>query len=156
MPRGVLQGPGRLAWAVAAAGAIAYICLGFGFEHDNTAEEWLYRTGLTAGFAVPLVFVAGWTVLGLASKRPAAMWWRTSLGTALVLAAFTLSYMTGPLAWTFWRDNGMLTPSWLGWIEVSSPGVGALVWLWICWLWLRVRAADTQRTRAEKDRDTPQ
>lgn len=141
-------------WMLAGVLIAVYVALGFWLSGNGTAEEWMYRTGLTAAAVVPLAFVGIYTAFGLASDRPAAKWWRTSLGTALVIAALTLVLIAGPLAWVFWVDNGRLTTSWLAWIEVSGPCVSALAWLWVCLLWLRVHRADVVGAHAEDERET--
>jgi hypothetical protein len=135
------------AWAFTLACVCAYIGLGFWLAGNGTVETWMYRTGLTAAAAVPLAYVGVYTAFGLASDRPAAKWWRTALGSSLVIAALSLVPVAGPLAWVFWMDGGMLTQSWLAWIEVSGPCVSALAWLRVCQLWLRVHAADAARRR---------
>lgn len=121
------------AWAWLGAAVGVYIGCGYWLSGNGTVEEWLYRTGLTAATVAPLLFAGIYTVLGL---RGAAKWWRNPIGTALVQAALTLVPIAGPLAWVFWADNGMLTSSWLAWVEVSGPVVSALAWLRLCALWL--------------------
>ena len=140
------------AWAVQGACVAGYAGLGYWLAGDGVVEEWIYRIGLTAATAAPLLFVTTYTAFGLASSRPGAKWWRTSLGSALVVAALSLVPIAGPLAWVFWFQGGMLRGSWLAWIEVSGPCVSALAWLRVCQIWLRVHAQDTARWRREAGR----
>lgn len=125
-------------WAWLAALAGIYAGCGFWLSGNGTVEEWLYRIGLTSAAIAPLLFAGIYTAFGLTG---AAKWWRNPIGTALVQAALTLVPIAAPLAYTFWADNGMLTSSWLAWIEVSGPVVSALAWLRLCVLWLRLRHA---------------
>lgn len=124
-------------WAGIVVAVGAYIGLGYWLSGNGTVEEWMYRIGLTAAAILPLVFVAIYSWIGLRGPVAAA-WWRSEIGTSLVIAALTLVPIAGPLAWVFWVDNGVLTSSWLAWIEVSGPCVSALAWLRLCWVWLRV------------------
>jgi hypothetical protein len=120
-----------------------YIALGVWLADEGTVEGWIYRVGLTTAAAVPLIFVGVYTWFGLHSARVAAKWWKTSLGSALVIAALSLVPIAWPLAWVFWFDHGELYQSWLAWVEVSGPCVSTLAWLRVCQLWLRVRKADS-------------
>lgn len=126
-------------WASLAVLGAAYGTCGFWLSGNGTVEEWLYRAGLTAATFAPLLFTGTYTVLGL---RGPAKWWRNPIGTALVQAALTLVPIAGPLAYVFWFMNGMLTSSWLAWVEVSGPVVSALAWLRLCVLWLILHRAD--------------
>jgi len=128
-------------WLVAGGVLAAYIILGFPLEHQGTAEMWTYRIGLAAGTVIPVVFAVIYTAFGLSGRHPEAKWWRNQLGTAEVAAALSLIPAFGPLAWTFWKDNGNLTPSWCAWAEVAGPVVTAMAWAWLCIIWLRIRAA---------------
>ena len=129
--------PGAVAGAAVAAGAGIWIGTGFWLANDGVTETYLYRYGLTVAALAPVVFVLVYTVIGLTGKIAAA-WWRSTIGTALVVAALTLVPVTGPLAWVFWFDNGILHQSWLAWLEVSGPCVSALAWLGLAALWLRI------------------
>jgi hypothetical protein len=130
-------------WAWLAALAGVYLGCGFWLKGNGTVEEWMYRLGLTAATIAPLLFAGVYTALGLAGP---AKWWRNPIGTALVQAALSLVPIAGPLAWVFWVDNGILTSSWLAWIEVSGPVVSAVAWLRLCVLWLYLnRAGRLQR-----------
>lgn len=123
-------------WAALALCAAAWAAAGRWLAGDGTAEAWLYRIGLTAATAAPLLFAGIYTVLGLTG---AAKWWTNTIGTALVTAALTLVPIAGPLAWVLWAQGGELRQSWLAWVEVSGPCVSALAWLWLCVIWLRTR-----------------
>src|SRR5215471_11760200 len=117
-----------------------WLAAGVPLAHDNTVEAWTYKSGLAAGTLIPVAFAAIYTAFGLSGRRPEAKWWRNQLGTAEVAAALSLIPSFGPLAWTFWKDNGNLTPSWCAWAAVAGPVVTALAWAWLCLIWLRVRA----------------
>lgn len=136
-------------WAAIGTLAVLYAILGFPLGHDGTVEEWVYRIGLTAASAAVLVFVGVYTVLGLRSDLPSAKWWRTTMGSIVVAGAFSLLPTTAPLAWTFWVDNGILTPSWLAWAEVSGPALSGLVWLLASAFWIKASAADTTVRQAD-------
>ena len=133
-------------WAILGLGVLGYLAAGMWLQHDDFAEAWMYRLGLTAAAIMPLVFTGIYTWFGLSKTRPAAKWWRNRLGTAIVIAALSLVPIAGPLAWVFWVDDGNLTPGWLAWIEVSGPLVSSAAWLWVSWLWLRVRPGDSADT----------
>ena len=115
-------------WAVLAAGLAVYAGLGYWFSGRGDIEAWLYRIGLTAAAVLPVVFTAVYTATG-------ARWWRNKIGSALVLAALALVPIAGPLAWVFWFDGGVLTSTWLAWLEVSGPVLSALALGRMCWVW---------------------
>lgn len=129
-------------WSVVLSGMAVYGVLGYWLAMNGTAEEWIYRIGLTVAAAVPLAFVGIYTYFGLTAEAPGAKWWKSELGSAFVLAALSLIPITWPLAWVFWFQGGVLTSSWLAWLEVSGPAVTSLAWGRVCWLWIRVRRAD--------------
>lgn len=143
----------RRFWAVLAAGIAAYIACGFGFSSNGFVEAWIFRIGLLAASVLPVAFVAIYTWFGLTSDRPAAKWWRTPLGSALVLAAASLVPITWPLTWVFWVNGGVLTNTWLAWFEVSGPVLAALAWARVCVIWLRVHAADAAAARVNGGAD---
>lgn len=122
-------------WAGLAAGLAAYIALGWWWSGNGTVEEWLYRIGLTAATVLPVAFTIVY------STR--ARWWRNEVGTAVVLAALSIVPTAFPLAYAFWFDNGMITASWLGWLEVSGPVLSALALARMCWIWLRISREGT-------------
>lgn len=123
-------------WAALVAGLAAYGVLGWWWSSNGTVEAWLYRIGLTAAAVVPVLFVCVYT-----AKAP---WWRNEIGASLVVAALSLVPIAGPLAYVFWFEGGVLTSSWLAWLEVSGPCVSALAWLRLCYVWLRVSRSSTE------------
>lgn len=130
--------PGWRLWAGIGAGAAAYAAAGYWLNSNGNVEEWLYRIGLTAATFAPPLWVGIYTWLGLHGDPPAA-WWRTRIGTKLVIASLTLIPVFAPLAWAFWFDGGILTSTWLAWLEVSGPCVSAMAWLDLCRTWLNSR-----------------
>lgn len=130
-------------WAGIAAVAVTWAVTGYWLSSNGQVEEWMYRAGLTVASLAPLLFVAIYTWIGLRGKVAAA-WWRDDLGTALVIAALSLVPIAAPLAYVFWFQGGMLTSTWLAWLEVSGPCVSSVAWLRLCWMWVwlsRRRAA---------------
>jgi hypothetical protein len=118
-------------WAVLIAGLVAYAGLGYWWSGQGNIEEWMYRIGLTTATLLPLVFT------GIYSLR--AKWWKNEIGTAIVLAALSIVPIAFPLAYVFWFDNGLLTASWLAWLEVSGPLLTTLALARMSWIWLRAR-----------------
>jgi hypothetical protein len=110
---------------------------GYWLSSNGSAEAWLFRVGLTGAALAPVLFVAVYTWIGLSGRAPAA-WWKDEIGTALVIAALTLVPLAAPLAYTFWLQGGVLTSTWLAWLEVSGPCVSALAWLRLCVMWIRI------------------
>lgn len=132
-------------WAVLAAGLVLYAALGWWWSGNGTMEEWLYRIGLTALTFAPVILIAVYTATG---KK----WWRNDLGSALAWLAGGITWLAWPLAYTFWFLGGMLTSSWLAWIEVSGPALVALAVLRLCWVFLRIdRARNGSRTEGHVD-----
>lgn len=129
--------PGWRLLAVIAIGAAVWAATGFWLSSNGNVEEWLYRIGLTVAALAPLLFVGIYSWIGLYG-RVAAAWWKDEVGTALVIAALTLVPLAAPLAYVFWFQGGVLTSTWLAWLEVSGPCVSALAWLRLCWIWLRL------------------
>lgn len=126
--------PGWRLWAGIAAGACAYAGAGYWLSGNGTAEEWLYRAGLTAATVLPVLFTAVYTATG-------AQWWRDDIGTSIVLAALSVVPTAAPLAYVFWCNGGVLTSSWLAWLEVSGPALTALALARMCRVWLRTSRA---------------
>jgi hypothetical protein len=141
-------------WAAVAAVAALYAVLGYWLSGSATAEEWLYRTGLTAAAILPVAFVAIYTAIGLWTDTP-AKWWKDEIGASLVIAALSLVPLAAPLAWVFWFDGGSLRASWIAWLEVSGPCVSALAWLRLCIVWVRTAAAGRHAGGAHEVTATP-
>ena len=123
-------------YVVAAVLAVVYAALGFWLSGRGDIETWIYRCGLLAATAAPVLFVALYTWAGLFQGR--GKWWTNPFGSALVQAALSLVPITAPLAYVFWFDNGMMTESWLAWLEVSGPVISALAWLRLGYIWLYI------------------
>lgn len=140
-------------WSAVTAGIAVYVACGFVFSSNGVVETWLYRIGLLSASVLPVVFIGIYTWFGLTSDRPAAKWWRTPLGSALVLAAASLIPITWPLTWVFWVDGGLLTNTWLAWFEVSGPVLAALAWARVCFIWLSVHAAEAAAARVNSGAD---
>ena len=117
-------------WTVLAAILCAYVGLGFWLSGNGTAEEQLYRWGLTALTIAPVVLMSVYVATG-------NRFWTNDLGSALAVLAFGITWTAWPLAYTFWFLHGVLTASWLAWIEVSGPAVVALAILRLCYVFLR-------------------
>ena len=118
-------------WAALAAGLAAYGVLGFWLSSNGTAEELLYKWGLLALTVAPVLFMAVYTATG-------NRWYRNDIGSALGVLALGITWTAWPLAYTFWFLGGMLTVSWLAWIEVSGPALVSLAVLRLCWVFLRI------------------
>lgn len=120
-------------WIALAAALAAYGVLGWWWSGNGTVEEWLYRIGLTAASVLPIAFAV---VYGMRAK-----FWKNEIGTAVVLAALSIVPTAAPLAYVFWFNGGMLTSSWLAWLEVSGPALSAIALARMCWIWLRISRA---------------
>ncbi len=119
------------AWVALIATLAAYGVLGFWLSSSGTAEELLYKWGLLALTVAPLLFMAVYTATG-------NKWYRNDIGSALAVLAFGITWTAWPLAYVFWFLNGMLTVSWLAWIEVSGPALVALAVLRLCYVFARI------------------
>ncbi len=117
-------------WAALIATLGAYIGCGFWLSSSGTAEELLYKYGLLALTVAPLVLMA---IYSATNK-----WWANDIGSAIGVLAFGITWTAWPLAYTFWFLHGMLTVSWLAWIEVSGPALVALAILRLCWVFARI------------------
>lgn len=117
-------------WAALAAALAAYGALGFWLSSNGTAEEELYKWGLLALTVTPVILIVIYAATG-------NKFWRNDLGSALAVLAFGITWTAWPLAYVFWFLHGMLTVSWLAWIEVSGPALVALAVLRLCWVFLR-------------------
>lgn len=126
--------------AYVVAGICAYIAAGFWLHNSSMIESWLFKIGLTAATFIPILFVSIYTYFGFRGK---AKWWTNQIGTALVEAALSIEPIVVPLMVAIWFYNGSITPSWLGWFEVSGPVVSALAWLQLCIIWV----LENNRTR---------
>ena len=117
-------------WAALAVTLAAYGGLGFWLSSNGTAEELLYKWGLLALTVAPVILMVIYTATG-------NKWWANDLGSALAVLAFGIAWTAWPLAYTFWFLGGVLTTSWLAWIEVSGPALVALAVLRLCYVFLR-------------------
>lgn len=122
-------------FAVVGAALGLYAALGFWLAENGVVEEWMYRIGLTVCTLTPLLFVIVYTIYGLRGHGRHGKWWTNPIGTSLVVASLSVSYICAPLAYVFWFMNGQLSASWLAWLEVSAPCVAALAWLALAWVW---------------------
>ena len=118
-------------WTALAVILGAYVGLGFWLSGNGTAEELLYKWGLLALTVAPLLLLAIYTASG-------NKFWRNDVGSALAVLAFGITWTAWPLAYVFWFLHGMLTVSWLAWIEVSGPALVALAILRLCFVFLRI------------------
>lgn len=116
-------------WAIVLAVLGGYGALGWWWSSNGTVEEWIYRIGLTAATVLPLIFTAVY------STR--AKWWKNDIGTSIVLAILSIVPTAFPLMYAFWADGGMITASWLGWLEVFGPCLSALALAGASYVWLR-------------------
>ena len=118
------------AWVIALGLAAGYGVLGFWLNTDDAVEYNLYKWGLTALTFLPLILMAIYTFTG-------NKWWANDLGTALGWLSAGITWTAWPLAYTFWFLHGSLSPSWVGWCEVSGPGVVSLAIARLCYVFLR-------------------
>ena len=118
-------------WAALGALLAIYIGCGFWLSSNGTAEELLYKWGLLALTVAPLLLIA---IYGASGNR----FWGNDIGSALAVLAFGITWTAWPLAYVFWFLHGMLTVSWLAWIEVSGPALVALAILRLCFVFLRI------------------
>ena len=118
-------------WAALAVLVGADVGLGYWLSSNGTVEELLYKWGLLALTVAPLLLVAIYAASG-------NQFWRNDVGSALVVLAVGITWTAWPLAYTFWFLHGMLTVSWLAWIEVSGPALVALAILRLCYVFLRI------------------
>lgn len=116
-------------WGTLLFGLAAYGLLGWWWSSNGTVEEWIYRIGLTAATALPIIFTVVYSTQ--------AKWWKNDIGTAIICAVLSIVPTAGPLAFAFWRDGGIITASWLAWLEVSGPCLTALALGWASYVWLR-------------------
>ena len=124
-------------WVPALTALAVYFFLGSWAGFQNRWDDDIYKWGLTAVVAVVMVFVLAYTAYGLAVKG-SARWWKTDLGTSLVVVTLAMLPWAGGLAWVFWFQNGLLHPGTLAWIEISGPLIEAVAVAWRSYVWLRV------------------
>jgi hypothetical protein len=129
-------------WAVLAVLLGADVCLGFWLSGNGTVEELLYKWGLLALTVAPLLFMAVYTATG-------NKWWANDVGSALAVLAFGITWTAWPLAYVFWFLHGMLTVSWLAWIEVSGPALVSLAILRLCYVFARIHRAGNGNDKPE-------
>src|SRR5262249_46245275 len=98
---------------------------------NGAIEEQIYKYGLLAAALAPFVFIGVYAASG-------NRFWTNDVGTALVQASLCEVPISGPLAWVFWVNHGVLTSSLLAWVEVSGPVLSALAMLRLCWVFLRI------------------
>ena len=137
-------------WAGSLALVGAYFLLGAWFSSNAEVEANLYKWGLLGAAAAVTIFIAIYTGMGL---RGYGKWWRNDAGTNLVLVQIATLPVTVPLAWVFWVDHGVLTNTWLAWIEVGGPCFSTILLIWRSQIWIRNAQETTRKRNGYKEVD---
>ena len=121
----------RYEWPLIGVVLVAYLVAGVFYSHFNVSMQTsTIKIGILAAVVVPLLLV-------FAYIRTGARWWENTVGSGMVQCAIAISYLSLPLFYTFWFDNGDLTPSFWAWMEVSAPGLVSLALLRLAWNFYR-------------------
>lgn len=126
-------------WAILAAGAVAWVILGFTLPQTINLND-VFNVAALCCFFAALLFIVVYTVAGLAGP---AKWWRNNIGTYLVLAAGSVLAIVGPVAFAVLFHHGMIDTWWWAWSWVGGHFLGATMWALLGWLWVRNRPAST-------------
>lgn len=122
-------------WAALAAGGVVWLILGFTIPQSVNAND-IFNAAAIAKFLASLAFIVVYTVAGILGP---AKWWKTNVGTYIVLAAVASIAGTAPVAYAVLFNHGMLNTWWLAWAWIGGIAMGAAVWTLLAWLWLRNR-----------------
>ena len=109
-------------WAALGTVTLAWLLTGvFLPDRDFPAND-LFNVGAVAAFFSSLLFIGVYTVRGLAGP---AKWWKTNLGTYLVLAVGALAVLTGTPAFAVLFNHGMIDTHWWAWIWIGAHYLAA-------------------------------
>lgn len=122
-------------WAGLAAGVAAWLVAGFTVPQTTNMND-VYNVAAVAAFAAAFLFVVIYTIAGLAGP---AKWWRTNIGTYLVLAAVSVMAVVAPVAFAVIFNHGLLDTWWWAWAYVGGHFLAAAVWALLGWLRLSNR-----------------
>ena len=134
----------RYEWPLIGGALVAYLIAGIFYSHfGGSVQQWIIKIGILSAVIVPLLLVFVYT-------RTGSKWWQNDVGSGMVQCALSISYLSLPLAYTFWFDNGNLTLSFWGWMEISAPGLVSLALLRLSFIFYR-------KLRAQRDQtETPE
>jgi len=120
-------------WAAFAAGGAAWLILGFTLPYDTNLND-VFNVAALAAFAAAAGCIAVYTAAGVLGP---AKWWRTNVGTYLILAAASVLAIVGPTAWAVLFHHGVIDTWWLAWAYIGGHFLAAAMWAALAWLWLR-------------------
>lgn len=139
-------------WAVMGAGAATWLILGFTLPYSTSLND-IFNVAATAKFFAILAFLVVYTVAGL---RGPAKWWKTNIGTYLMLAAAAGLASTGPVAYAVMFNNGQLNTWWLAWVWIGGHALAATMWASLAFLWVRNPGDGTHARIAELEEENRQ
>lgn len=125
-------------WAGLGAAVAVWLVLGFTLPQTINLNDIFNVAALSAFFAA-LAFIAVYTIAGLTGP---AKWWRSNVGTYLVLAAVSVLLIVAPIAFAVMFHHGLLNTWWWAWTYVCAHFLAAAMWAALGWLWLRGRVAN--------------
>ena len=120
-------------WATLAAGAAAWVILGLTLPPGTNFSD-VYNGGALAAFFFALAFIVIYTARGLLGG---ARWWKTNVGTYMVLAAVSVLAVIGPVAAAVLFHNGQVDTWWWAWTWIGGHYLAAVVWALLGALLLR-------------------
>lgn len=120
-------------WAGLAAAAAAWLILGFTLPYTTNLND-VFNVAALSAFSAALAFIVIYTIAGVLGP---AKWWRTNVGTFLVLAAASVCIIVGPTAWAVLFHHGLIDTWWLAWGYVGGHILAAAMWGALGWLWIR-------------------
>jgi hypothetical protein len=126
-------------WAVLAVMVAAWVVLGFTLPGQAVNLNDVYDVAALAAFGAALLFIVVYTIAGLTGP---AKWWRNNIGTYLVLAAGSVLFIVGPVAFAVLFHHGLLDTWWWAWAYTGGHFLTAVMWALLGWLWLRNRTPD--------------
>ena len=111
-------------WAALGAGGVAWLILGFTLPQTTNFSD-VFNGGALAACGFSLAFIVIYTGRGLFGG---AKWWKTNVGTYMILAAMSVLAVIGPVAAAVLFHNGQVDTWWWAWTWIGGHYLAAVVW----------------------------
>jgi len=121
-------------WATLGGLVAAWVILGFTLPEASFPGNDVFDAAALATFGAALAFIVIYTDAGLMGP---GKWWRTNVGTYLVLAAVSVLLIVGPTAFAVLFHHGVIDTWWWAWAYIGGHFLAAATWGLLMWLRLR-------------------
>lgn len=136
-------------WVGLLAAVVAFGLLGIPFG-KTAPDNLLFDIAAVGVCAASLLFVAIYTALGF-TKSP-VKWWRSEMGTFLILSVASQFLVTGVPAFAVIFHHGLIDTEWWAWTWIGAHFLSAAMLVGLIIMWLNSYRAGRQNGNG-KDRN---